>query len=90
MNPRIVTAANQHEDGTIILGIRHWDAFMHKQAKSMPKHADKPDYWTQGFIDQFGTFYTRKEAFQLAAKNHQIIRQCGNPDSTELYSEHLY
>lgn len=90
MKPRIVTAANQHEDGTIILGIRHWDSHMHKQVKAMPKHADREDYWIQGFVDQFGTFYTRKEAFILAAKNSQIIRMCGNENGTELYSEHLY
>ena len=86
MDPRIVCAANKSSGGHIILGIRHWDQFMHNQANLLPKQ----DYWIQGFIDQFGTFYSRADAFQLAAKNHQIIRLVGNPTSTDLYSEHLY
>ena len=90
MNPRIVCAANQHEDGIIILGIRHWDSHMHKQAALLNlKESRTKDYWIEGFIDQFGTFYNRTEAFQLAAKNNQILRMVGG-DSNELYSEHLY
>lgn len=43
----------------------------------------------QGFVDQFGTFLTRKEALEIAKENGQIIRDIGyEPD--ELYSEHLY
>lgn len=90
MNPRIVCAANQHEDGIIILGIRHGDSHMHKQATLLNlKESRTKDYWIEGFVDQFGTFYNRTEAFQLAAKNNQILRMVGG-DSKELYSEHLY
>jgi hypothetical protein len=43
----------------------------------------------QGFIDQFGNFLTRKEAYIIARNNGQIYRELDN-DTNELYSEHLY
>lgn len=47
--------------------------------------------WTQadqGFVDQFGRFYHRVEALQLAKQNGQLFR---NPGAAyELYSEDLY
>ena len=42
----------------------------------------------QGFIDQFGKFYNRKDAYIIAKENGQIIRDLGETD--ELFSEHLY
>lgn len=52
------------------------------------------DYYTehkkvQGFITNYGRFVDRKEAFEIAKANNQIIRNIGyEPD--ELYSEMLY
>lgn len=86
MDRRIVCAANKWDDGTIIIGVRHWDKFMHKQADAYGISSKKHE---QGFIDQYGVFMTREEALELALKNGQRIRRCGG-DSKELYSENLY
>jgi hypothetical protein len=43
----------------------------------------------QGFIDQFGKFLTREEAWVIASENGQIRRQVGG-DQSRLYSENLY
>lgn len=96
---RIVCAANLLSDGTILVGARHWDTMMQNQlylyleAKGLTE-----EVWIsrkgrleeeQGFIDQFGKFYTRKEAYVIAEKENQIIRSIGY-ETDELYSEHLY
>lgn len=55
----------------------------------------------QGFVDQFGKFYNRTEAWKIADKNGQILRPTGwekipNPrkanvgDDGCLFSENLY
>jgi len=92
--PRIVCAANKipTNDGDLILiGARHWDTLMRNQFhaqvglfKEVYKNQE-----TQGFIDQFGRFYDRKEAKIIAEHNNQIIRVVGG-DSEKLYSENLY
>lgn len=80
---RIVCAANLI-GARIVLGVRHWDALMHEAAK----HADDgPE--TQGFVDNFGKFLTREEAWSVALAAGQIIHRCGG-DGVELYSENLY
>jgi hypothetical protein len=43
----------------------------------------------QGFIDTWGNFLTREEAWVNATFNNQIIRRCGG-DEGRLYSENLY
>ena len=48
--------------------------------------------WTraeQGFVDQFGVFLTREEAWDVASKAGQIVRRVGG-DGGCLYSENLY
>jgi len=73
MTRRVVCAANKLSDGTIILGIRHWDQFMHDHLEdrkmSAPEEIDLERLelelirgHEQGFVDQFGTFLTRKES----------------------------
>lgn len=84
---RIVCAANRHESGYIILGIRHWDTHMHIHA-DLVELKKSGAHWEQGFVDQFGAFYNRKDAMRIAMENNQIIRDIGSDD--ELYSEHLY
>lgn len=86
--PRIVCAACRHED-IIIVGPRHWDPTMHRTAELIGVGGAG---FEQGFIDQFGDFYDRKEAMQIAKAVGQPIdieRGCGG-DDTELYSEGLY
>lgn len=93
MEPRIVCAANLNtETGEIILGARHWDEWMHKQADVLErKNPENKRGWIraeQGFIDQFGKFYSREEAWAIAEKNGQIIREVCSPGV--LFSENLY
>lgn len=82
---RIVCAANRNKE-TLLIGVRHWDAHMHKQLKLL---ATKPRKWEQGFIDQQGVFLTREEAWVVATAAGQIIRRVGGDEGC-LYSENLY
>ena len=70
---RIVCAAIRAPSGKITLQIRHC----------------APPRYKQGFVDQFGTFLTREEAWKVAIEAHQIIRRVGG-DEGRLYSENLY
>ena len=87
---RVVCAANRDKfSGDIIIGVRHWDAFMHAQADAQCWCVGEHD---QGFIDQFGAFMSRTEAWKVAEAAGQIIRRVGgdDADSGTLYSENLY
>jgi len=85
---RIVCAAILFEQGMIV-GPRHYDAVMMAQYKAMGLKQTEAD-GIQGFIDQFGTFFDREQAFEIATRQGQIRHKTGNPDSTELFSEDLY
>ena len=82
---RVVCSANLFPDGTIILGVRHWDPFMRKQAKALGIKGGKEE---QGFIDQWGVFMAREEAWIVAEAADQIIYR-GNWGNGILYSENL-
>jgi hypothetical protein len=43
----------------------------------------------QGFVDQYGKYYTRAEALVIAMANGQRLKRCGG-DETQLFSENLY
>ena len=82
---RIVCAANRHrQDGRIICGARHWDKIMRGQVTEKDVNN-----WDQGFIDQFGDFLHREEAWIVAVDQNQIIKRVGG-DEGYLYSECLY
>lgn len=83
---RIVCAANRKRfTGEIVLGIRHFDAFMRQQET-------EGDPIDQGFIDNRGNFHSREGAWQIAVSANQIIRRVGGDDKNggTLYSENLY
>lgn len=90
----VVCAANIH-GGVMVLGPRHFDATMHDQISKLeegfaPEH---PSFWEQGFIDQYGKFMDRKEAYEVALAAGQINLhrpKSGNPGTPILYSEDLY
>ncbi len=89
--PRVVCAALREQGGEIILGPRHFDTTMRNQIA----HSHIPDirYWgsaDSGFIDQFGRFLNREEAWEIAVAAGQIFRECGPGGGGSLYSEHLY
>lgn len=92
--PRIVCAANQHLDTKeIAIGVRHFCPIMCANIDRFGRKGQQyEDGWRaseQGFIDQHGVFYTREQAWVIAEKNGQIIR---DPDwqRGSLHSEHLY
>lgn len=88
---RVVCSAIRAEDGELLLGIRHYSTDMHKQIDAREDGAkfENGRRETQGFVDQYGVFLTRKEAYQVAKAAGQIIypHACTNE---ELYSEGLY
>jgi len=86
---RVVCAANRRKDGLIICGARHWDSVMRGQKNAI---GGAPEDWydiEDGFIDQFNNFLTREEAWVIALKQRQIIRDEDKTPGT-LYSENLY
>lgn len=88
--PWIVCAANRHrESGLIVCGARYFDPIMRAQMKAMQGFP----YWNnceQGFIDQWGKFYTREEAYKLARANGQIRFGSIENEEDVLMSGHLY
>ena len=90
---RVVCAANRMPDGTMFLGARHWDMNMHNQADIYKKANGIEETCLtkaeQGFIDQFGNFLTREEAWVIAERQDQIIRD-HDVCVGVLFSEHLY
>lgn len=83
---RIVCAAVLFSDGTMLVGPRHFDTVMMAQYEKVLKGAEEVE---QGFIDQWGTFFDRKDSWGIAEKAGQILRRCGG-DGEQLYSENLY
>lgn len=71
-----------------LVSARHWDKGMNRLCKQL----DLEDtFWPmeeQGFIDQYGNFLTREQAYIIAKREGQIIRDCN--EHGVLYSENLY
>lgn len=84
---RIVCAACRWPDGHIILGIRHFSPDMILSAHLQGYRTI--DCREQGFVDQYGNYLTRQEAYQIAEKNGQYNPYEPYTPGT-LYSEDLY
>ena len=89
--PRIVCAAAQHpyRPELVAIGIRHNDELMFRSWVGLGRYSIIEFSPKQGFIDQFGKFHTREEAYVIAKAAGQIIHRCGGDDGV-LYSENLY
>lgn len=91
---RVVCAAVRMSDidHSLVLGPRHWDETMHKQCAVLVWLTLPDPHEEQGFIDQFGVFMDRQEAWKVAEAAGQIIYRCGGDDANggTLYSENLY
>jgi len=92
--PRIVCAACACGD-VVVIGPRHYDSTMREQIALLGdrwKEEKERQRVIQGFIDQFGDFHTREEAWVIAEKNGQIFRRCGGDtlNGGNLFSENLY
>jgi len=89
--PRIVCAAIRAQDGTVLVGIRHYSGDMHSQMMARNDgdkfaHRQGDD---QGFVDQHGNYYTRCEAMKVAIEQGQLNDR--KRDSFgRLFSEDLY
>lgn len=93
---RIVCAANRYYGTVIVAGARHCDSVM----RTVTPYLTDPysgDNVEQGFINTWGEFLDRKDAWLVACYNDQIMRLVGNQDinhegiyGTELFSENLY
>lgn len=92
---RIVCSAIR-KYGEVILGARHCDSLMHntiKVYKTSFEEGISDINWSnaeQGFVDRYGNFLNRKEAFKVAFEAGQIVRMCGSEHSLGLCSENLY
>ena len=85
----IIVCAACRCEGIVIAGARHFDKIMHTQIDAMDIKWTSDD--EQGFIDQFGNFYSRVEALKTILRNDlQLINWDRNGSTTELYSEGLY
>lgn len=83
----VVCAAMRNKTtGRIICGPRHWDQIM----RSQKLETETYNGWDQGFINQFGEFLTREEAWVVAENNGQIKKLCYDKQRDYLYSENLY
>lgn len=86
----IICAAVKYEDGTILVGPRHFDRVMVAQYNNLDKLHTMVEP-VQGFIDQFGTFLTREEALIVATNAGQInTRRPKTNPLYQLFSEDLY
>jgi hypothetical protein len=75
-------------DGTVFVGARHFDPVMRAQIK---RAGLSPLTHEQGFIDQWGRYYTREEAMDVVLVSGQPFdakRNSGNGEM--LFSEGLY
>lgn len=91
---RVVCAANRMPDGAMFIGARHWDEHMSRQADDYIRIHGLEDHKVgiaeQGFIDQWGKFLTRADAWEVALSMGQVIFTAPGRDGPELYSENLY
>lgn len=93
MNTPTIVCAAIRKDDIIIPGPRHFDLTMISLIKKLQTNQTNQTSFMdaeQGFIDQFGKFYDRKEALQIALKANQNIDYSRNISMDELYSEGLY
>lgn len=93
---RVVCAALRADDGTLVLGIRHYSQDMVDQITRMGSGGEKFHHRSgkdQGFVDQHGTYMDRYEAYAVASEAGQVVYPdaCATtPKGYKLYSEGLY
>lgn len=91
---RVVCAACRDQYGQIVLGARHFDAWMHVAIRDLEKlyHVGEKSTWTQGFLDNKNNFLDRAAAWSVASAAGQIIQRVGGDTANggTLYTENLY
>ncbi|QBJ02799.1 hypothetical protein MZD04_gp273 [Pseudomonas phage Psa21] len=91
--PYIVCAANRYKD-FIVTGSRHLSAPMWMTIElvgmdALHAYAGGRDNEEQGFIDQFGTYWNRRDAYAHCVKHGRLLLEDG-ASKTQLFSEHLF
>lgn len=88
---RVVCAALKAQ-GSLVIGPRHYDHTMHEQIDVRVYSGEDRSWWRvadQGFVDQWGTFMTREEAWAVATAARQVLYgphlPGGQLDSSDLY-----
>lgn len=77
---------------------RHWDPTMHQLIQIVDDaYLEHKIDEVQGFVDQWGDFLTREQAWLIAKENGQIKHRCGGDEYIyngetigRLFSENLY
>lgn len=95
---KIVCAANRicKDSGAIItvLGARHFDSLMHTHFDMLLDNGEvsKKEILRseQGFVSNYGFFYTRDEALKIADEAGQVDWEKKTYPLDELFSEDLY
>lgn len=92
--PNLIVCAALRGDigGEIVLGVRHHDEHMREELNT-ERCRFTGDRWEQGFVDKYGNFQTREEAWLIAEAAGQIRRRVGGDHAFgagKLYSENLY
>ena len=87
-----ILCASIKYDDIIINGRRHKDCYIIlRQFKPNIKEEDEPGREYQGFLTSKNRYVTRKEAFNIAKEQEQIIHHMFDDDLIgELVSEDLY
>ena len=86
---RVVCAANKMADGTVVMGIRHCCPLMHLNFIRMGYDIDDIAESDSGFVDNYGRYLTRQEAYEIAKEKDQY-KPWGHHTPGVLYSEDLY
>lgn len=87
MNKKIIVCAAIRCEGHIVCGARHYDDIMRKCLRWLGITYGEHE---QGFIDQYGNFYNRKEAMEVVKESGQSFDKERNVKEDELFSEGLY
>ena len=89
---RVVCAAIRAANGDILVGVRHYSQDMHYQIQDRfngQRFENRFDE-NQGFVNSWGEYLTREEAYLVARHNNQIIRETPFTKQGKLDSEALY
>lgn len=94
MEQRVVCAAvrlTMNGKTLVITGARHYDKLMVACLNAISKETSDE---TQGFVDNYGEFLTREEAWVVAKKARQILCRVGGDGDLisggKLFSENMY
>ena len=93
---KVVCAALKAKDGDVLLGIRHYSKDMVEQISNRKDGEKFHNLYgeNQGFVDQYGNYLTREEAYIIAKnagqlKEHERCKSVVN-GKPKLFSEMLY